>query len=122
MQASELRIGNIIKLESSIVHVTHFDIRQISRGSVYEPIPLTPEILDACGFEKDKNGELCLRSLYFIDSAPDGGVPSFIQLAIGPTPVTNMLHINHLHQLQNLYFSLVGEELTINFPVMSKSE
>ena len=125
MQASELRIGSIIKLESSIVHVTHFDIRQISRGSVYEPIPLTPEILEACGFNKvpfKENIYTTIGGGYQIAFAENRNSIFYIYIDDfkGYCYACGILY--YLHQLQNLYFTLTSEELTINFPVMSKSE
>lgn len=72
-----------------------------------DPIPLTGEILEKCGF--DKSG------MYYVKS----------QVYIWDTCVTNesgfeykynytAMPINYIHQLQNLYFSLTGQELTIN--------
>jgi len=117
MQASELRIGNFIQLGSSIVHVTHFDIRQISRGSVYEPIPLTPEILEACGFKVTSKGFYQHPNWYNLSLKFMKGTYA-LRCNFMDVVATN---IEHLHQLQNVYHSLTGEELTINFPVMSKN-
>lgn len=66
------------------------------------PIPITPEILEKCGFVSnpyqdryefgDIHVEYCgIRDICWINSHP---------------------HIEYLHQLQNLYFALTGEELT----------
>lgn len=76
--------------------------------SDFEPIPLTPEILQKAGFEKDGNG-FCLSDKMSLSLAvtKNGGY-----LACWRDRSLNFV-INHLHQLQNLYFALTGEELSI---------
>lgn len=85
-----------------------------------EPIPLTPEILLKCGFNVKKNhiftldinggeyimiGKLLtdntfrLFEFYHIDNQ-------------GEEVCYSLIPIMSLHQLQNLYFALTGEELT----------
>ena len=73
------------------------------------PIPLTPEVLEACGFENREmwfyKERFCLgyitTDLHFqlewkIDEIEGGW---------------NLLDIKYLHQLQNIYFALTGQEL-----------
>lgn len=73
-------------------------------------IPLTPEILDKCGFEYDlitfNKGE-CPILL-----APK--LVNCYTVYINRLFYGEMVTINHLHQLQNLYHVLMGEELEIN--------
>lgn len=97
-------------------------------GSFPEPnfIPLTPEILEKCGFEgpsgEEKQFPMCDPKNKFkfdIWKIPMGDfyyshkeglyVGSFFHtfLAIHNEP------LKHLHQFQNLYFVLTGEELEI---------
>lgn len=70
-----------------------------------EPVGLTVEWLEKCGFELTEYyariGKLTLKQTY------DGYVPVGERYAIG-------VEIKYVHQLQNLYQSLTGEELTIN--------
>lgn len=71
-----------------------------------EPIPLTPEILEKCGFEQ-ANGIMLWEC---------NGVQIAYETICGYFriyPRTNK--IEYLHQLQNLYWCLVGEELEIKF-------
>ena len=120
IQAREIRIGNIIQFDDTsedIVRVEYvFQSDEMwfiqwtwisGKGSFksgnsiledFEPIPLSPEILEKAGFEKCscggwKQGELHLYKGF-----------NYERKRI----------IKYLHQLQNLYFSLTGEELTIN--------
>ena len=67
-----------------------------------EPIPLTQELLEKCGFEP------------FLNMLVKGGIgwtegDSLIQICEGMGAV----ECTTLHQLQNLYFALTGEELNI---------
>lgn len=70
-----------------------------------EPIPITPEILEKCGFEKG--------SIYFyfskfrIVKIND----SNNWLILLSDTYHHLCKLKYLHQLQNLYFALTGEEL-----------
>lgn len=129
----ELRIGNWVQRPESV----RIDI--LDDGKIYwlvdslmirdceyyndnwafEPIPLTPEILEKCGFKKN--------SEYFTNHLTDGDIESvtgailYIQMysnnifefvTCSDTYNGHSIQIKYLHQLQNLYFSLTGEELT----------
>jgi hypothetical protein len=125
LKASELRIGNLVEyyIEDSldprkawweINIIDADDIKYLSENSDcedYRPIPLTEEWLEKFGFEEDETyisdqnpfldylkDELRISMPYFIFEYGDNGHP----------------HIKHVHQLQNLYFALTGEELTFN--------
>lgn len=90
---------------------------EILRESQLKPIPLTGNWLIRLGFKKGDDGDLELFPLkYFKEllryngkSAPifvsDFGDDSHYDLPIS--------HIKYVHQLQNLYFALTGEELTV---------
>lgn len=116
MKSTELRIGNLAQDENGNIGIVVAinDERAVLDGvgdcwlgSEIKPIPLTEEILLKCGFItnsgrvffKDNIGYefgVTNRAVYKID---DG----FILFK----------HIKHLHQLQNLYFALTGEELNV---------
>lgn len=109
MKASELRIGNYVKQKT---HPTNYIINAITSGGGWieltdkfeyidsdidsiEPISLTEDILLKCNIKQyAMNGFKCLNSGIDIQCSYD---------------------CKHLHQLQNLYFTLTGEELNINF-------
>lgn len=114
IKASEVRIGNWVNCYKATFSITainnthveglgnegHFDILDC------KPIPLTPEILEQAGFEKD--GEVIYRQrntmLYF--------GANFVDYYHYGHPIKN--DIQSLHQLQNLFYALSGTELTIN--------
>jgi len=74
-----------------------------------QPIPLTEEWLLKCGFERVENNWKVLDNIVF--------KLSWERLAGLVLVLENesifLAHINYLHQLQNLYFALTGEELQI---------
>ena len=85
MKVEELRIGNWIK-----------------DGHEFNPIPLTEEWLLKFGFKKISE----------IGDYSNGNMT--VILAISNKIYTlKRKRINHVHQLQNLYFALTGEELTL---------
>ena len=74
-----------------------------------KPIPLTEEWLLKFGFVNDGYSEW-MKDRYTLDCEyTDKGVYNFV--------IDNRTYldidIKHVHQLQNLYFALTGEELTI---------
>ena len=112
MKAQELRIGNwgreITPSTNAVVKVEQRHFESIENGEIdLFPIDLTEEWLLKFGFEKDNH-------VFRL-----GIIAIFIQKEFGHFEV-NILHTDmdnkickHVHQLQNLYHSLTGEELTI---------
>jgi hypothetical protein len=86
----------------------------------FEPIPLTPELLEKCGFKIDGD------NVYYLDAFPEA-FPSQRFVIEYKEDIGFMLrsryqeycahftfrHLQHLHQLQNLYFDLTAKELNI---------
>lgn len=133
IQASELRLG-ISWIESYFVfhdgvsqiserpikrlQVSLEDLKIISESkgfATYRPIPLTHEILLACGFEKHKNSNEYwtfwkLNNGWHICEShhdePSAGVENGC-FHYGE----DYQKITSLHQLQNLYFALTNTEL-----------
>lgn len=118
MKANELRIGNIIKNENDsithIVELTDYDRvamgenRVVSDLSNCEPVPLTEEWLLKFGF-------IFSHSRGFEEYYDKNDVGLTI---IGSgTPDIKILYrstqLKFIHQLQNIYFALTAEELTI---------
>ena len=117
IQANELRIGNWI-----LWNMPGGSIQPILVASIpldddnYSPIPLTTEILEKAGFEKDEDYTTHEGKMYVSFNLPDGTTID----KLGDNDFEYHVwdnyekHIKYLHQLQNLYFALTGEELEIN--------
>lgn len=96
MNEEELRIGNYVNIEDTILRI---DLQELYyNSSIMTPIPLTEEWLLKFGFEKAY--ETCYQYKDFILN------DKFIMMDIDIT-----IQLKHVHQLQNLYFALTGEEL-----------
>jgi hypothetical protein len=132
MEANELRIGNLVWdkiflysiceigeiLKAEVIDVHNFE-RALNEdfyetGSIYslnyenvEPIPLTEEWLLKFGFESGKNRT---KWLYYKDNKRLI-CHRLIHIKISGSKY-NLGYIKYVHQLQNLYFALTGEELT----------
>lgn len=100
--------------ESTIEEIMelHVTASLIPRGGTWvkyedlEPIPLTPEWLERCGLQKKYwNSDKDLKLEMYENKAYIGNNFS--------TNATIIHNINYVHQLQNLYFALTDEELTI---------
>lgn len=134
LKASDLRIGNLVELrDKKFTKVWSIDENGINvivepyeeDGRAYAalwgdiiPIPLTPEILEKCGFIKgrDKDYPKSIADYYrkgrwLIKLT---GPEYDCEIRISISWHKNITHITSLHQLQNLYFALLGEELEIN--------
>lgn len=125
MEAKELRIGNYAQqflginddgAEYKEIIIEANDIYRISgwENNDIEPIPLTEEWLLKLGLKEVNNG-LSIKCLnYYLDFDNETGLflmesPENLEKAI-----MDLSHIKYVHQLQNLYFALTGEELTIS--------
>lgn len=75
-----------------------------------EPIPLTEDILLKCGFEYKAKSKLGVDSFGEIFIA-DNGICHISDER--DTNYSFMAKCEYLHQLQNLYFALTGEELNV---------
>lgn len=123
MKATELRIGNLSERtnkqtkEKLLIELIASDILDIhasgERSSfIYEPIPLTEEWLLKLGFK------------YYSLPSENNVKRGYYTMKYGSTfkiIISNKKYyflnfrkeIEYAHQLQNLYFALTGEELTI---------
>jgi len=116
MKATELRIGNWVHAKGiNVDGEVSIDILRLitdGKGKDYKPIPLTEEWLEKFGFEEKRKGRYVIMSKYidddtFIDWDGDGSWG----LQQSDDWVTFPPTIKYIHQLQNLYFALTGEEL-----------
>lgn len=122
MDAKDLRIGNFYQLEKGVLGG---GISRINNGEDFElaynlnndglihPIQLTEDWLIKLGFVCHSDGycHLPSKGISFNDYKSN-----MINLCVGKycEEGEDLPHIKHVHQLQNLYFSLTGQELTIN--------
>jgi hypothetical protein len=117
MRKQELRIGNKIKIDGIIVTVderTLFDFDH--DGRVKESVEITEEWLEKFGFEKEteiidevENYDYTLvagKGVLFRCEWNLHGILEYIYI-----DDLCFIEIQYVHQLQNLYFALTGEEL-----------
>lgn len=135
MNATELRIGNIVfyngengKNEPVRYYCTinGADLRIMQDDENYlkshEPIALTPELLEKCGFEKSEyesnvfehkgSGLILVYDRGYDEEGRHWHYGEDFEKGNGTSALWKA--IDFLHQLQNLYFALTGEELEIN--------
>ncbi|MFH1348413.1 MAG: hypothetical protein ABIH58_02145 [Patescibacteria group bacterium] len=110
IKASELKIGNWVRNIDGVEYPIE-NGWQLDEGDTVYPVPLTEEWLLKFGFEYDtitySRGELMLSSHSDIDL-------SSYNVWWGTLTYGNLnFQIKYVHQLQNLYFALTGDELTI---------
>jgi len=130
IQIGELRIGNLVGLNNRVVRVeslnegwSYFGGEQLEIGRQIvllhvlfekaEGIPLTLDWLERCGFEQKEvvNSDQDERTFwahpkmnyYTYDGKKFDAGYGFGDLD----------HVKYIHQVQNLFFALAGEELTI---------
>jgi len=122
MKANELRIGNwvLFSEDSTVFEVKSIEEKWLELHNEEEtswisseelgPIPLTEEWLLKFGFEKTENGWLrltvCNDWSYLYWERLAG-----FSLSVDKHGIS-LPYIKNVHQLQNLYFALTGEELT----------
>ncbi len=110
MRANELRIGNLVTTAGVQVKAMAIDIMELENGSLeIEPIALTEEKLLEFGFEKIYNGSFVKDDFFGYLSKSEKGYDliDYEGNSVNDNP------ISHVHQLQNLFFALTGEELQL---------
>jgi len=131
IQANELRLGNYVlhKANHKIVRVamdySHFELLAKGEGALFFPVVLKAELFEQCGFLENKDYPLAPQAREFKLILPLPGshqveIAGYIKSnseAFARAVVDNLTlskNVYHLHQLQNLYFTLSGKELEIN--------
>lgn len=119
MKSNELRIGNYVLFSGFETRIKPYDFSKQCRGlngsemPNIEPIPLTEEWLLNAGFEKLTSIEKGFKSNSYTYSR---GYSFIIHFNNGLLS-TNFWQGNekkYVHELQNLFFSLTGEELVFS--------
>ena len=133
MNANELRIGNLVYNKHGEVHEIGHNCFNRFRNLImegnpsgFQPIPLTEDLLLAAGVKKHphNSNDFMLEIpqeddfyFYIVFHISNEGNISVILEGNGYYDSSGELELPRLkyfHQLQNLYFALTGEELTIN--------
>lgn len=127
--AQELRIGNWVKYDNRLFQIEsiarsfpclntdEFGIGVVDWNNI-NPIPLTPEILEKCGFKRHTYEMSGCKVWYLQDTSwrvaqsyRDENEYKLWHERVSP-PTWNLKTLNYLNELQNLIFALTGEELT----------
>lgn len=137
INAKELRLWNLVSstrhkgLITEIVGILNLKYVRLGANPLteysiddIEPIPLSPEVLAACGFEQTEhdidNGSFDLYRrgkfpLWLSNYEPNSAWVVLFDSGDGWTVAYEGFRpqkdFENLHQLQNLYFALTGEEL-----------
>jgi hypothetical protein len=127
MNARELRIGNWANTLSGDIQIVDLmtninkvgaNTKVFTNGITFnidtlQPIPLTEEWLKRFGFETDK---VC----WFLDGVVMGDFQDGFWFLPNGSLVTRSFKIKHVHQLQNLYHALTGQELELKSVSLNK--
>lgn len=119
MNATELRIGNLIldgDGNECCINTAIIQIIEREKGHLFKPIPLTEEWLKKLGFEIRSEDE-GISKYYYISGIPfelseDGSSKGFDFSYFYDKPYY-LCNVQYVHQLQNLYFALTGQDLAI---------
>jgi hypothetical protein len=115
MKANELRIGNYyygdVLFPSEYNVITANDLVELDSDPLddyYQPLPLTEEWLIKFGFESFHKRDFKKKGLFITTyfATPQ----TLVDDDFGNKRV---LELKYVHQLQNLYFALTNEELTM---------
>ncbi len=126
MKLQELRIGSLVQYDKQIYKITglggwRVSMKQEGKGTcfanidVLNPIPLTEKWLFKFGFKTSDGPESVFYSIEFDEVAK-------YKFEIGRTKGSDVFYfkttcfivqIKYVHQLQNLYYTLTGKELTL---------
>lgn len=124
MEVQELRVGNHLFKYGEVVKIVEIGIKHKGDTNYYlrsendncgywidqfNPIPLTEEILLKCGFKKRSDGHFNMFKHSEVDIIICNDFSSWQCDGIN----FSVNRIKYLHQLQNLYFALIGKELNI---------
>lgn len=137
MKPSDLRIGNLVLLLDGTYYDAHtWTVSDIGKTGValesnigyvspdfknVYPIPITEEILTACGFKKQRligdryywfNGEFVLTDK--MELAESDRYYDYL-------PANYSIGFDYLHQLQNVYFAITGIELDVNIDGLDRA-
>ena len=121
MDARELRIGNYL-MEGKVLSINLGSVVTYKPGDMYttlhpeefSPIPLSEEWLFKFGFEKaDFYGNFKVKAGDYYHSVKYYDGECVYSNDYSDADCYAVASIHYVHQLQNIYYSLTSEELTI---------
>ena len=118
IKANEIRVGNYTLLQRKICKIDGAHIKWLEDGTYigHEPIPLTEDILLKCGFvfAEDFNAWQTPHDFHIrVEDSELKQKKKVFWIYFDEQEDHPITCIFELHQLQNLYFALTGEELII---------
>jgi hypothetical protein len=138
MRSSEFRLGNLLQatarggykvfepIDSGLMQIIislagaeAIHGENVFLNFTWQPVPLDAEWLERLGFEPDQQGwKIKISEQAFIWRGNFEQVVRFCSSEIDYSYpihlVAPVYHLQYVHQLQNLYFALTGEELKID--------
>jgi hypothetical protein len=130
IKTNEFRLGNYVMHKTGVRILTvpcafqHYELMAKDGGKDLFPVVLSPVVLEKTGFVENKKYALLPESREFVLVLPVMGSGEiaikaylknnkecFARLMTNNIPLSNNFY--HLHQLQNIYFNLIGEELPV---------
>jgi hypothetical protein len=123
MNANEFRIGNYVKFPDNLIHKVDMLYKDFAGLKIWQPITLTEKWLLDFGFVKTHNKWFEIN--YFTDCKhTEEKMGILINLVSNRCAILDTdteqqsamtgKRIYYVHQLQNLYFALTGEELVVS--------
>lgn len=125
IQPNELRIGNFIlrgSLIAEVVGIESDDLTLIDSTGIetyrndgdIQPISLTPEWLERCGFiDPPQNGMAHRRDINGADEFCMYWIAREFRYQTQGAGFTRILPVYFVHQVQNAFFALTGQELKV---------
>jgi hypothetical protein len=122
IKAQELRIGNWVLGNNTYQQIEIEQLEYLlndkfSPHAAIQPISLTPELLEKCGFKKRLSSDKVLYHFFQGENPVTHDWLIDLNWIIGreyPFYKNGYHQIRSLHQLQNLFYCLTGEELNID--------
>jgi hypothetical protein len=123
MKASELRIGDLVYglfndekdvgWYSKSIEVDIKTLENIQNHKPHKPIPLTEEWLERFGFYYDSVSEFWIDESESVGIELIKGMSKFYAKDIESDLYYHITNGKNVHELQSLFFSITGEELTV---------
>lgn len=110
LKENEIRTGLFLLYREEIIQVSLSNISTILNNlREYNPVPLDKDILKALGYTRNADMQKFYNDrfdYYFIFSGKIGMIQKYNVGSVG-------VPVRYVHELQNIYYFLTGEELTM---------